>query len=140
MHPDIIAEFPGIETEDMYNTDVVGLTVAQGAIPSFATRAANACVNARLDTDDQRQARGVSDEKAEDGVIEIYDSSMEDFDLGVYVKREKLNVAPIVETVIEDEDDEPAPLGRGQRTINPPVVCTPRWKGTGHTDKQVGFP
>ena len=51
MHPDIIAEFPGIETKDMYGTEASGPTADQDTIPSFAVRVTSARVNAGLDDD-----------------------------------------------------------------------------------------
>ena len=39
VHPDIIAEFPGIETEQMFSDDVAGSTNNQDTMPSLAARA-----------------------------------------------------------------------------------------------------
>ena len=108
INPGIMAEFPGIETEEMVDDTETGPTSDQEEKPSPATRAKTARVNAGLDDDDQRQARGVNDEKASDDVIVIDDDDGDPngvkSESSWYIKSE--NVAPIVKTVDEDDDDE----------------------------------
>ena len=54
IHPDIIAEIPGVETEDMYNNVIDPTPISNKEKPtSYTEHALRAHKNAGLDTDDQ---------------------------------------------------------------------------------------
>ena len=84
VHPDIIAEIPGVETEDMYDNLIGPTPIGKEEKPSlYAERALIARNNAGLDTVDQ--ARGV--DKKQDEVMVIDDEDDDDVP-GVFIKDE----------------------------------------------------
>ena len=87
VHPDIIAEIPGVETQDMYDNVIGPIPIGEEEKPSsYAERALVARRNAGLDTDDQ--ARGV--DKKRDEVI-VIDDDDDDNVPGVFVKDEDVD-------------------------------------------------
>ena len=107
VHPDIIAEIPGVETQDMYDNVIGPIPIGEEEKPSsYAERALMARRNAGLDTDDQ--ARGV--DKKRDEVIVIDDDDDDDVP-GVFIKDESVD-----RFSVSGEDIFP-----GQEMVNPDV-------------------
>jgi hypothetical protein len=131
IHPDIISEIPGVETEDMYDGIIGPVPIGEEEKPpSYAERAARARKNAGLDAIDQ--ARGVNDKQDEVIVIDDdKDDAGEPLVRGVSIKEDqvdRLSVGGVYESPRQEmvdentsdpSEDEEESLGQGKRKIIP---------------------